>query len=182
MVKQFRNIHIYLSLFFLPVALMYALTGALYIFGVDEDSGASKHTYTLKATISQGGEIEAMLEYLKANDIALPRGSEPKLDKKGYLRIGSVHYFAGIKKLGEGTYDIMVFKRSFIGDIILLHKAKGEWYFNILAVGFGIAIAILYLSGLIITLFNSKKNRFIQYVTLIVGFIVSFVLGTLSVL
>ncbi|WP_104721733.1 hypothetical protein [Helicobacter mesocricetorum] len=182
MVKQFRNIHIYLSLFFLPVALMYALTGVLYIFGVDEDSGASKHSYTIKATIPQGEEIQVMLEYLRANKISLPRESEPRLDKKGYLRIGSVHYFAGIKKLGEDTYDIMTFKRSFVGDIIMLHKSKGQWYFNILAVGFGVAIAILYLSGLIITLFNSKKNRFIQYLVLIVGCAVSLVLGSLSVL
>lgn len=37
MTKQFRNIHIYLSLFFLPLALMYALSGILYIAGINQD-------------------------------------------------------------------------------------------------------------------------------------------------
>ncbi|MDE5602475.1 MAG: PepSY domain-containing protein, partial [Helicobacter sp.] len=173
MVKQFRNIHIYLSLFFLPVALMYALTGALYIFGFNQDSGASKSVYTLNVSIPQGQEIQTMLEYLKTNNIPLPKESKPKLDKKGYLTIGSAHYFAGIKKLGEETYSITTTKHSFVGDIMILHKGKGQWYFNILAIGFSITIALLYLSGLIITLFNSKKNRFIQYMVMIAGIVVS---------
>ena len=48
MTKQFRNIHIYLSLFFLPIALMYAITGILYISGFNQDSGASKQTYKIR--------------------------------------------------------------------------------------------------------------------------------------
>ena len=63
----------------------------------------------------------------------------------------------------------------------MLHKAKAMWYFNILAVGFGITLVLLYVSGLMITLFNIKKNRKSQYVTLTLGFIVTLILGILSV-
>lgn len=54
MTKQFRNIHIYLSLFFLPLALMYALSGILYIAGINQDFGATKQTYTLVQNIEKG--------------------------------------------------------------------------------------------------------------------------------
>lgn len=180
MTKQFRNIHIYLSLFFLPVALMYALTGILYISGFDQDSGATKNTYTLNAEIPKGGEAEAMLNYLQNNNIPLPSKTEPKVNKSGALSVGGAHYSVSIAKSGENVWTITTLKRSFIGDLIMLHKAKAKWYFNILAIGFGITLVLLYLSGLMITLFNSKKNRGIQYGTIMAGIVVSVVLGVLS--
>ena len=182
MTKQFRNIHIYLSLFFLPVALMYALTGVLYISGFNQDSGATKKTYILNAEIAKGGEVEAMLNYLQSNNIPLPSRTEPTLNKRGALSVGGAHYSASIAKSGENQWTITTLERSFIGDLIMLHKAKAKWYFDVLAIGFGITMVLLYLSGLMITLFNSKKNRNIQYGTILAGCLVSIVLGILSVM
>ncbi len=39
----------------------------------------------------------------------------------------------------------------------MLHKDKGAWYFSVLSVGFGITLFMLYISGLMITLFANKK-------------------------
>ncbi|WP_299550108.1 PepSY-associated TM helix domain-containing protein [uncultured Helicobacter sp.] len=182
MAKQFRNLHIYLSLFFLPIALMYAITGVLYISGFNQDSGATKHSYTLTQNIEQGKEIEALVQYLKDNHLSLPSDLTPKTGKGGTLSIGGTHYSASIVKNSDSTYTITTLKRSFIGDMIMLHKAKAKWYFNVLAIGFGITLILLYLSGLMITLFNSKKNRKIQYATILAGCVVSFIIGSLSVL
>ena len=182
MTKQFRNLHIYLSLFFLPVALMYALTGVLYISGFDQDSGATKNTYILNAEIPKGGEVDAMLKYLEDNNLPLPAKTEPKPNKSGALSIGGTHYSASIAQSGENQWTINTTKRSLIGDMIMLHKAKAKWYFNVLAIGLGITMVLLYLSGLMITLFNSKKNRNIQYGTILAGCLVSIVLGVLSVM
>ncbi|MBX7490375.1 hypothetical protein [Helicobacter turcicus] len=182
MTKQFRNIHIYLSLFFLPIALMYAITGILYISGFDQNSWATEHTYTLTQNIEQGEEINALVQYLKDNNLSIPSNLTPKTTKNGALSIGSTHYSASIRKNADSTYTIRTLERSIMGDMIMLHKAKAKWYFDVLAIGFGITLILLYLSGLMITLFNSKKNRGIQYATILAGCIISVVLGALSVL
>lgn len=72
-------------------------------------------------------------------------------------------------------------ERSLIGDMIMLHKAKAKWYFDILAIGFGLTLILLYISGLMITLFNIKKNRGIQIFTILAGIIISVIVGALSV-
>lgn len=45
--KLFRQIHIYVSLFFLPCAVLFALTGIAYILGADQDTGLKVETYKL---------------------------------------------------------------------------------------------------------------------------------------
>lgn len=181
MVKNFRNIHIYLSLFFLPVALMYALTGIVYICGFNQDVGATKQTYILTQNIEKGKEVEAITEFLKNNNLAIPSNLTLKKGKNGTLEIGGVHYSVSLMQTSDSTYNLTTLKRSILGDMIMLHKAKAMWYFNVLAIGFGLTLVLLYVSGLMITLFNIKKNRKSQYVTLILGFAITLVIGILSV-
>ncbi|MDA3967543.1 MULTISPECIES: hypothetical protein [Helicobacter] len=178
--KTFRNIHIYLSLFFLPLALMYALTGILYISGIDQNYGATKNTYTMH-NATKGKEIESMLKYFKENNIALPKVGEIK-EKEGKLIVGSAHYSATLEKKAEDSYNITTIERSFIGNLIMLHKAKAKWYFDVLAIGFGITMFLLYFSGVMITLVNIKKNREKQILTIIAGIVISTIVGGLSVL
>lgn len=183
MTKQFRNIHIYLSLFFLPLALMYALSGVLYICGINQDFGATKQTYTLEQEIEKGQEAQALVEYLKSNHLSITTNLEPKVNRKsGALEVGSVHYAASIKQNPDSSWTITTIERSLIGDMIMLHKSKAKWYFDVLAIGFGLTLILLYISGLMITLFNIKKNRKSQIVTILVGVVVSLVVGALSVL
>ncbi|CAM3585012.1 PepSY domain-containing protein [Helicobacter ganmani] len=182
MTKQFRNIHIYLSLFFLPLALMYALSGILYIAGINQDFGATKQTYTLVQNIEKGQEVQALVEYLKSTQLKVPSNLEAKMDRKsGALEIGGVHYSASIKQNADSTWSVTTMERSLIGDMIMLHKAKAKWYFDILAIGFGLTLILLYISGLMITLFNIKKNRGIQIFTILAGIIISVIVGALSV-
>lgn len=183
MTKYFRNIHIYLSLFFLPLALMYAVSGILYIAGINQDFGATKQTYILEQNIEKGQEAKALVQYLKDNHLNVPTNLEPKINKRsGELEIGGVHYFVSIKQSADSSWIITTFKRSLIGDMIMLHKSKAKWYFDVLAIGFGLTLILLYVSGLMITLFNIKKNRKSQIVTIFIGVIVSIVVGALSVL
>ncbi|WP_297809682.1 hypothetical protein [uncultured Helicobacter sp.] len=183
MTKQFRNIHIYLSLFFLPLALMYALSGILYIAGFDQDVGATKQTYILTKEIAKGQESQALLEYLKENHLSVPSNMEAKMNRRsGALEMGGVHYSVSIKQNPDSTWTITTLKRSLMGDMIMLHKAKAKWYFDVLAIGFGITLILLYISGLMITLFNIKKNRRSQYMTILAGVFISVAVGALSVM
>ncbi len=178
--KFFRQIHIYLSLFFLPCAFIFALTGIAYIFGINQDIGLSKQTYTLNAKIEDGKEIENLLAFLKENGIKIPSNTKPIKSRDKGVTIGSTHYSVSIAKSTEDSYEITAKTRSLLGDLIMLHKNKGAWYFSVLSVGFGVVLFLLYISGLIITLFANKRDRKNQILTLILGLLVTFVLAYAS--
>ena len=94
--------------------------------------------------------------------------------------MGGIHYSVNAKAQGDDLL-ITATTRSLLGDIILLHKDKGGWYFSVLAVGFGVTLVLLYLSGLMITLFASKKDRKPQLIVLALGVLACLILGYASV-
>ena len=178
--KFFRQFHIYLSLFFLPCAFIFALTGIAYIFGINQDIGLEKQIYTLNERIEKGQEIEKLLDFLKDNNIKIPSNTQTIKSKDKGITIGSTHYSVSIAENGENQYQITTKTRSFLGDLIMLHKDKGAWYFSVLSVGFGVSLFLLYISGLMMTLFASKKDRKNQILVLIAGILITFILAYIS--
>ncbi|MCW1361017.1 hypothetical protein [Campylobacter sp. US33a] len=176
--KLFRQIHIYVSLFFLPLALLYAISGIAYILGADQDTGADIKSYTLKTLPEQGKEQDFVLNFLKENGLKIPSNTNLKMNAKSKeLTMGASHYSVSLS-IEKSTLTTKT--RSILGDMIMLHKNKGEWYFSILGIGFGIALMLLYLSGLIITLFAIKKDRDKQIAVLVCGIAITLILGYLS--
>lgn len=180
--KLFRQIHIYLSLFFLPCALLFALTGIVYIFGIKQDVGLKIERYKLSKVIESGKEREALIEYLKTNGLKVPPNTNIIKSKDKGITIGGIHYSANIVQNSVNEYSITLKTRSLLGDMIMLHKDKGAWYFSVLSVGLGIVLFMLYISGLMMTLFANKKDRKKQFTTLALGFIITVLLAYLSLL
>lgn len=186
--KLFRQIHIYVSLFFLPCALLFAITGIVYIFGFNQDVGMKVESYKLVKNIDAGKEREALIDFLIENNLKVPSNTDIIKTKKGKgkgsnengITIGGLHYSASITPISSNEYNITLQTRSLLGDMILLHKDKGAWYFSVLSVGFGITLFLLYISGLMITLFANKKDRKKQFMVLGIGFIVTIFLAYLS--
>lgn len=178
--KVFRQVHIYLSLFFLPCAFIFALTGIAYIFGFNQDVGLKKESFILDKPVEAGNERQALLDFLKEKGLEIPSNTEPIKTKSKGLTIGSAHYSVNIALNEQNQYIITTNTRSLLGDMIMLHKNKGAWYFSILSVGFGITLFLLYISGLIITFFASKKDRGIQFGTFFLGLIVTLILAYCS--
>lgn len=82
-----------------------------------------------------------------------PNGELKEDKREGGFSAGGVHYFVNMSAK-EGEITLTTHTRSLIGDLIMLHKNQGLWYFSVL--GFGVALILLYVSGLIITLFAIK--------------------------
>lgn len=181
MKKYFHKIHIYLSVFFLPVAIMYAITGALYICGINENAGAEKQTYNLRLdkAIAKDKLGDFLIDYLTKNNIKLPSDTSIK-EKRGNVSIGGIYYSANIKSLDDNIYEITTIQRSLYGTLLLLHKAKGAFYFNILGVGFALTLLVLYISGFVITSF-CKKNRKESFIVFGIGALTMIILAYLSV-
>lgn len=178
--KLFRQIHIYVSLFFLPCAVLFALTGIVYILGADQDTGLKVENYKLVKNIEAGKEKDALIQYLQENNLKIPSNTEVIKGKDKGVTIGGAHYSANIAPIAQNEYAITLKTRSFLGDMIMLHKDKGAWYFSVLSIAFGIALFLLYISGLIITLFASKKDRQKQLATLGAGIVITILLAYLS--
>ncbi|WP_270986165.1 hypothetical protein [Campylobacter upsaliensis] len=184
--KLFRQIHIYTSLFFLPCAVLFAFTGMAYIFGFNQDVGLKTQNYILQKSIEVGKEREALLEFLKENNLKIPSNTELRVGKgKGngnsanVMLMGGTHYSVEMKPVAN-HYEITLKTRSILGDMIMLHKDKAAWYFSVLSVGFGVVLFLLYLSGLMITFFASKKDRAKQLTTFAIGLLVTILLAYLS--
>lgn len=178
--KLFRQIHIYVSLFFLPCAVLFALTGIVYILGADQDTGLKVENYKLVKNIEAGKEKDALIQYLQENNLKIPSNTEVIKGKDKGVTIGGAHYSANIAPIAQNEYTITLKTRSLLGDMIMLHKDKGAWYFSVFSIAFGIALFLLYISGLIITLFASKKDRQKQLATLGAGIVITILLAYLS--
>ena len=67
--KNWMQIHTYLSLFFLPAAFIYVLTGVLYIFEIRQNSGADRYEFKLDSMPQKGDEAKVILDTLKENNV-----------------------------------------------------------------------------------------------------------------
>ncbi|MDO7253160.1 PepSY domain-containing protein [Helicobacter cappadocius] len=176
--KKFsRQFHIYVSVFLLPMALLFAITGIVYILGVNQDFGATKQKWVIEETIPQEKQFDYLIDFMRKNNISFPQNIEPK-QYRGTLMIGSAKYAVTINSQ-EGKTIIQSIKRSFLGNMIMLHKAKAKWYFDILSIAFGLALVLFYVSGVIMTAF-CKNNRKEILISLVLGFIVTAILAYIS--
>ncbi|STQ85616.1 hypothetical protein LS73_004110 [Helicobacter muridarum] len=169
--KNWMQIHTYLSLFFLPAAIIYVLTGALYIFDVREGAGSIVYNYKLDIPPKKGDELQVMLDVLKENGLEIPKDIEVKI-MRGNPTIGNIYYNVSIIKEKNGDHFVRATKRSIYGILLLMHKSKGKFYFDIIAIGFSISLMLFYLSGLIVTSF-AKRNRKAAFGTMTIGFIIT---------
>lgn len=176
--KNWMKIHTYLSLFFLPMCLIYAITGVGYIFGLKENAGATIHTINITSPLQDNLE-EMMIEILKANNLKIPKNTTVRI-QKGNPIMGNLKYIVFIQKDKNGQMVLRTIERNFYGILLLLHKAKGAVLFDILAICFSISLLIFYLSGLIVTSF-CKKYRKLALITLFGGFIITFIAIFLSI-
>lgn len=184
MKKIFRKIHLYLALFTIPVGIMVALTGALYILGVDQDTMAKKNSYTVNQIIPEGEEFSFLQIWTKENNVKMPKQNLSK-DKSGLNRvIGSAGYSITLKEK-NGITEINTTKRSLIGNMIMLHKAKAGILFKIMMVLYGIVLIVFYISGLIIAVFKKNVNGKLvpkteSYVVIAAGFIITILFAYFS--
>ncbi|GAB0172281.1 hypothetical protein [Helicobacter trogontum] len=155
--KIWMNVHLYLSLFFLPAALLYAITGSLYLFGIKEEAGATIHEIKIQP-LPKGKEQETILQILKENNLKIPSNTTLKM-ARGNPSMGSIRYNITVTKAKDGSTVLRTIERGLYGILLLMHKGKGGFYFDIIAVSFSVSLLLFYFSGLIITTFCKNKRK-----------------------
>ncbi|MDA3967679.1 MULTISPECIES: hypothetical protein [Helicobacter] len=170
--KSWMKIHLYVSLFFIPMALIYAITGVGYIFDYRQNAGAEINKVAINSEINAEKIQEIMLNTLKENNLAIPSNTEVRF-AKGAHSMGNLKYQVVLLKNKDNEgYTLQTIDRNLYGVVLLLHKAAGKYYFDILAIAFSVALVLLYISGLFITAF-CKKDRKGSMIAVLLGFLVT---------
>ena len=155
---QLMKIHALLAAFILPVAVMFAITGSLYTWGIKGSYTSDVYNIELNEPLSD--DIAALTKLaeseLKALNISAPEG-KPKLKTFGSHFL--LEWTGSSKDLVLEPSDkdidnkklarLTIKHTSWYRNLVQLHKAKGGTAFKIYAVIFATALGILLVSGFI---------------------------------
>ncbi len=152
--KTNLNLHLVLSIFFLPLMLMYAITGAMYMAGTDGQLGSETMAYELKAAQASP---EALAE-LQRLGVELPEG-ELRPGKGGKVMLGNgasrhISFSTG----RDGTLRAEVVEPGLYPSLMLIHKGKAGMWFTVLGYGAAACMLLLYVTGIVI-LWKSRRKR-----------------------
>ncbi len=165
-------IHGYIAVFFLPFALLYAITGGLYILG--ESGGDTRSTVSITTSTppsSAGEAISLMQAELSSRGWRVPTATDPYRELQGGYYWG--HFsetlrFAPSKT--EGQWDIIHQQNSWYRQLVEIHKDHAGLYFSIMGFGFAIGMFVLILSGAFM-MFQSKVHRKMATILVVVGIV-----------
>ena len=189
---KFLKWHLYISLFFIPMALFYKITGMVGIFGYFGTQN-SQVIYFNQSQLQFFKSFEAderksskeelksardkILEFITSNHLELPYTNEIKdsWDHKRYVLGGIAKYV----EIDKNHPTLMTFyQRDLLSNLMNLHFARGGLLFNILAFCFVIFLFITYVTGLLICNFSKHKKKYGSII--FIGFIITLVSGIIS--
>lgn len=149
-------------MFFLPLALLYAITGALYITGSRGTVSETRLTVELGEgwpdTI--GAARELVTERLRRDGLpeANPVAGERVLPDGGYYWRALTHSVT-LNPPAGGRAEISVQENSLFRQLVEIHKNHAGPWFAVLGFSFGLAMTILIVSGAWMMLGSSLYRR-----------------------
>lgn len=155
----YHSLHLVLSLFFLPMILVYAVTGLLYLGGVDQHFTSHVVVHELNAA-DQPPYADSCRE-LERRGVALPEGK--------------VKPFKGNHLLGPVTDTHVLFVRKghslwaevvdpgIYPNLMLAHKGKAGWWFAALGYGAAFSLMGLYVTGILLMWKNRNKRKLMLF-------------------
>ena len=174
------KVHTLLAVFLLPVAIMFFVTGALYIWEIKGEQEKYNHNINLETSFS--GELTEFVllteNKLNALNFPIPTG-EPKIKEKGE-KITFEWSGSAIEVKVETTPEMLIAKMevkksSWYRHLVQLHKAKGGLLFKLYATLLSIALLVLLLTGFIMA-WQIPKLRKLTAVTTLSGLLVFLIL------
>lgn len=155
------KLHAYLACFFLPITLLYIVTGTLYFFGFDGDISAE---YEYSVPLDNGWPTTA--------EQAKPIVLKALLDKD-HMDLPADYYFY------QGAHDwfgheqavilsktknveiakLVVKEHDLLQQLLVIHKGYAGDFFKIFSICFGFSLAFSVISGVVITLQLPQLKR-----------------------
>lgn len=187
--KYFLTAHLYISLFFIPMAVFYKITGGIAIFQYfGKQDSVQLHFTQEQARYFQGfdyargenGDMpnsaselelarEQILQFLLQHHIEIPLSTRisERWDHRAFM-LGNVAHYIEIDKRAPQALSIL--RRDTFANLITLHFGRAGVAFNILALAFVVFLGITYITGILLCPFS--KNRLKYSLTIALGFVV----------
>ena len=161
--KVWMNIHTYVSMFFLPVAIIYAITGGLLVMTSSHEGSHPGGPPSLSgnATVVHAGQQGLVTEGERHG--ADPEAGGAHMEMRGAGPAGTASRHADGYAKNEPLHKLT-----------LMHKGKGGLPFNMLGIGFAVAMLTMYVSGICVFWMNSVRRKRMLLVGT-AGFVVTFV-------
>ncbi|MEE0763716.1 hypothetical protein [Akkermansia sp.] len=154
-----RSLHLVLSLFFLPMVVVYAVTGLLYLAGTDENFTSTVTVHELDGT--DRPPYEASLRELERRGATLPEGKVRPF--KGNYVLGPLtdDHVLLIRK-GDALRAEMV-SPGVYSKLLLVHKGKAGWWFTFLGGGAAFSLLAAYVTGVALMWRSRSKRRLMLF-------------------
>ncbi len=177
------KVHTLLAVFLMPVAVMFFVTGALYIWDIKGEEEKTNHIIKIKPSFS--GDISEYIlvtkNKLKDLNLSNPTGQSKIRVKEGKTIFEwkgaaiEVRVETNLEKL---TAKMEVKKSNWYRHLVQLHKSKGGFVFKVYSTILSIALLTLILSGFIMA-WQIPKLRKLTITATFSGFFV-FILLVIS--
>jgi len=175
--------HAYLSCFFLPLALLYSVSGVLHLLEV-EDGPSETFEYIYSQAQwpdSEQAAKQAVVDLLEQNNLSqhlpLPSNHFNSPDWRGWY---DIHQEVNIVNADDDHgAKVIIEKNNFMRQLMYIHKGIASNLFKILGILLGISLLFSIISGALVALSmpNLKKNSAIAsaagIVTLVVAYLIS---------
>lgn len=173
--SQLMKIHALLAAFILPVAVMFAITGAFYTWGIKGSYNNESYEIKLDAPLlaDSNSLLNLVMAELQSRNISEPEGKSKLKSFGSHFRLewtGSSKDV--ILEPGENKQvAILTIKHTtWYRNLVQLHKAKGGTAFKVYAVIFAIALGLLLISGFIMAM-QTPKLKIATLASSLIGFI-----------
>ncbi len=183
--KYYRDIHLYASLFFIPMAVFYLITGSVCVLGIwgnetresisldmkqkeyFSDFRDSSHTKSSPESLQNARN--KILAFLLENNLAIPYTTNIKdsWDNKRFV-FGGMAYFLEIDK--NTPESITYTKRDVQNNLVSFHFERGSGVIDVFAFVFMGFLFLTYVSGILLSSFSKHKWKY--GATIGIGFVI----------
>lgn len=150
-----HSLHLVLSLFFLPMIVIYAVTGIMYMAGTDGNFSSRIEIYLLKG--EDAPPYAASCKELERRGVNLPEGKVRPF--KGKHVLGSLTDTHVLFENKGKDIQAEVIDPGIYPKLLLAHKGKAGILFTILGYGAALSLLAMYVTGILLMWRNRTKRR-----------------------
>lgn len=174
------QLHVYISCFFLPAAMLYAITGGLYLVGIEGgDSGEYEYWLELENGWPEDKEVAR-----KIVSVEMERYGHGRLPNDYYLWEGKHDWFDFKREVflipeENNKVKLEVHQHDIWRQLLFIHKGHAGTFLKIFGILWGVSLLFSLLSGVILAL-NLPKFKKSSIFSIACGFTVlllAFVFG-----
>lgn len=158
------KIHAILACFFMPIALLYFISGALYSFDIKGDVHKQVYTLTLDRpfTADLAQLSQSVRSALEQRELSLPSG-DPSISKKGNsyeFRWGDLKHLVVAQPTDNPLELELVYRqRSPLTQLMRVHRAEAGSIIRIYSLSMVISLIVVLGSGIFLAVGMPKLRR-----------------------